>query len=468
MRASPPDNQPLTSRRPSRVALPRLANTRPVRYERVIPDLRPGEKVVMLRREHRAALMRKLGWPFLLLFAWLISLIWVLPFIASLQPGPLDPPAEGLRAWLPALLWLAWMALAAGLVLWASYIVLDWSDDWIAVTNQRVIIMDKALFFRETRREVPIGKVQNAVAEYHNSLGMALDFGDIKIDTAGLGVLSFRNLPGPRTMREAIFAQQTAARASQPSAEERRRAAVLGIMRGEVPPPSTPAGTVPSAASSKPSTPAPAGVRSLLAAAFPFSPERGQSSITWHKHWVFLVRGLFWPVLVWWLVALACFLSVAFGSSVEGGQPGPLTAALGWALVLLAPVCLLWAAWNWEDWRNDLYRLDRERVYDIEALPFGLREQSKETLITRVTDVTYVVPGPLAHLLDYGNVVIKTPGEATEFSFTGVPCPREVQREIIDRVEEYRQKASASADKEIEAWLKTYHDVQQGAGGGGI
>jgi hypothetical protein len=86
-----------------------------------------------------------------------------------------------------------------------------------------------------------------------------------------------------------------------------------------------------------------------------------------------------------------------------------------------------------------------------------------ETLINRISDVMYEVPGPLANLLNYGNVVIKTPGEATEFDFKGIPCPREVQQEIMERVDEYRRKGAAGADREIEAWIKAYHDVVRGA-----
>ena len=125
----------------------------------------------------------------------------------------------------------------------------------------------------------------------------------------------------------------------------------------------------------------------------------------------------------------------------------------------MTPVCFAWALWNWEDWRNDTYRLDGERLSHVESLPFGMREQSKETLISRVSDVMYLVPGPLANLLDYGDVVIKTPGEATEFVFAGVPCPREVQQEIMDRVDDHRRAGAAGTDREIAAWLRTYHDV---------
>lgn len=423
------------------------------RASRLVKDLRPGEQVVSLQRQHTAALLRALAWPLGLALAWLLaSLLVVLPFIASLQPDPLAPPPEGPAALLPSFLWIAWLVLGAALVLWAAYAVLDWSDDWIALTTTRIIIMDKALFFREMRREVPLGKVQNVVATYPNGLGVALDFGDLTIDTAGVGVQTFPNLPHPREMREAIFTRQQALRASQPAPEDRRRAAVRGILYGTGPTAGAPV-QAPHPYAAQAAQPPP-----MLASLFPVAPRRDGDSVTWHRHWFFLLRGLFLPAFLWLAVAFAWSASLSLS---DEGQRGVLQLVLGWVGVVLAPVCLFWALWRWANWRNDLYMLDRERVYDIERLPFGLREQSKETLVTRITDVTYLVPGPLAHMLNYGDVYLKTPGESTEFTFRGVPCPREVQREIIDRVEEYRQRAQASADKEIEAWLRAYHDAQQ-------
>jgi hypothetical protein len=80
-------------------------------------------------------------------------------------------------------------------------------------------------------------------------------------------------------------------------------------------------------------------------------------------------------------------------------------------------------------------------------------------LIARVTDVTYTVPGPLANLLDFGHIVIKTPGEETEFRFAGIPHPREVHAEIMSRVDEHRLRDSAGVDGEIEGWLRAWHEV---------
>jgi len=313
--------------------------------------------------------------------------------------------------------------------------------------------MDKVLFLRETRREAPLAKVQNVVADYPNALGMSLDFGNLSVDTAGVGVLVANDLPHPKMLRESIFAQQAVLKSTQKSPEERRKAAIEGILLGGSPAQSpTPTPRQPSQPSA-PANPSPYGIFDTI---FPFSPRRDGTGVIWHKHWFFLLRGVAWPVLLFgaalfgWLIALA-----------SGEREGITTieSIMGWAVVLLFPVCTFWALWKWEDWRNDLYKLDHERVYHIESLPFGLREQSKETLVTRITDVSYIVPSLLANALNYGDVLIKTPGEATEFIFSRIPRPREVQQEIMTRLDEYRLKENAGVDNEIEAWIKTYHDV---------
>ena len=204
--------------------------------KRLIPDLRAGERVVLLQRQHPAVLFRNLLRPLLLLVLWVLSLVFVLPFIASLQPDALTSLSpQGLPAWLPTVLWLGWLGLAALLVLWGAYLALDWSDDWIALTNRRLIIMDKTPFLRESRREAPIAQVQNVTAEYPNSMAVALDFGDLKVDTAGIGVLVFGSLPRPGRMREAIFNAQAEANAAQPSPELLRRARARSIILGTDP-----------------------------------------------------------------------------------------------------------------------------------------------------------------------------------------------------------------------------------------
>ncbi|MEO8288980.1 MAG: PH domain-containing protein [Chloroflexota bacterium] len=435
----------------------RPLSARPRLYAHKIPDLRPGEVVVVLLHRHPVALLYSLRWALLLATLWTVSIPFVAPLLLSLAVDPLLS-VNAAPTWLAPLLWAFWLGAAIILACWIGYVLLDWREDWIALTTRRVILMNKKLFFRESRRECPIGKVQNVVAEYPNPVGMAFDFGDLNVDTAGAGTLLFRDLPRPKILREAIFKQQEIQHAKQPPPEDLRKEAIRSIILGQDP---TSPGPQPPAQHprNQDGTSFVSGY-GLFNSLFPFVPQRDGRSVTWHKHWSYLLRGVLAPVLLYALV-LACW----FGAIVLGtpGEVGLIETILGWMALALLPVCAGVAVWNWEDWRNDLYRLDHERVYHIESLPFGLREQSKETLITRITDVMYDVPGPLANLLDYGNVVIKTPGESTEFDFKGIPCPREVQQEIMDRVDRYRQKSAAGTDRDIEAWLRAYHDVTRGA-----
>src|SRR5438874_7531176 len=301
--------------------------------KRLIPDLRAGERVVLLQRQHPAVLFGGLLKPLLLLVLWVLSLIFVLPFIAGLQPDALMPPGQGLPSWLPAVLWLGWLGLAALLVLWGAYQVLDWNDDWIAPTNRRLIVMDKTPFLREARREAPVAQVQNVTAEYPNSMAVALDFGDLKVDMAGIGVLVFGNLPRPRRMREAIFNAQAEANAGQPSPEDLRRARARSIILGTdpamhdrpTPPHGMPAVRGEGLGVRGDSRIAPTGQALIpnpspltpIQVLFPFTPWRDEESVTWHKHWLYLLRGVFWPLLLSALLIAAWFASITLG---EQGQ----------------------------------------------------------------------------------------------------------------------------------------------------
>jgi hypothetical protein len=406
------------------------------RFARIIHDRRQGERVLLVLRRHPAVLAHALAAPLLLLVLWLTSLYFFAPFMASLQVDPLvvesAPPS-----WLVPLLWVAWLSAGFAPVAWMAYAVLDWREDWIALTDQRVIVMNKTLFLRETRREAPLSKVQNVTANHRSALGTALDFGDIEVDTAGIGALTFKNLPRPSLFREAVFRQQAAYQAKQPPAEDIRKEAVRAIILGQDP-------------ATLGNTRDPRGDKSA-----PTTFE--QQVFIWHKHWAYLVLANRVPLLAESGVALTWIVLGIIGGPGVGDS---IAGLVGWAALLLVPVCLAWVTWASEDWRNDVYKLDHERLYHIESLPLGLREQSKETLVNRVSDVMYLIPGPLANLLDFGDVVIKTPGEASELIFAGIPHPRRVQQIIMERVDTSRRSAPVP-DREIEAWIRAYHEANK-------
>src|SRR5438093_6516435 len=77
----------------------------PPRSARLIPDLRPGESVVLLQRHHPGVLLRKLLGPCLLLVLWVVSLAFLSPMVAGVQSDPVGPIPGEMAAWLPSALW---------------------------------------------------------------------------------------------------------------------------------------------------------------------------------------------------------------------------------------------------------------------------------------------------------------------------------------------------------------------------
>ena len=112
-------------------------------------------------------------------------------------------------------------------------------------------------------------------------------------------------------------------------------------------------------------------------------------------------------------------------------------------------------------WREDRYVLDGDRLIDIEGAPFGLRREVKETSLPRVQDVAYTIPHPLAHLLNFGDVLVQTAGATQAFTFDGVADPRAVHAAISARLAAAREFETAGHQRQVRdemtSLLGAYH-----------
>jgi hypothetical protein len=124
---------------------------------------------------------------------------------------------------------------------------------------------------------------------------------------------------------------------------------------------------------------------------------------------------------------------------------------------------LIW--YRYEDWRNDIYQLTDERIIDVERLPLGLREERREASLSMIQDIGYEIPGPIANLLDYGNVVIETASREAVFTFSWVHQPRRVQEEVFARMDAYREREKQGQRErraaELLDWFGTYADLSR-------
>jgi len=403
------------------------------------PDIRPRLRIrpeIQERLRYRRFRWQETG-EYTLFWArrhWLfLAQRIALPLVAFLTLMTLLGMALDWRAatWLEEVL-----AVAGALALLSiGWVVLDWANDYFAVSNHRITHFERVLLLSETRREAPLDKVQD-INIVRGVWGNLLGFGDLIIQTAAtVGKLTFDHLAEPERVKEIIFAQVARVRANAHAASrgmirrglERR----LGLgLEPLVPPRALP--DSPSTGLSSTARPRWTGGR--------FWPRlrwvQGDR-ITWRKHWMNLLMRTIRPLLL-------------TGLSLTGA----MAAALGWGpfaaagigppsflvLLLLFLVSLAWLWWNYEDWQNDIYVVTNERIIDIEKKPLFFAETRREASLAVVQNVSLKIPGPLAYVLNYGDVVIQTAAETGAFNFRFVANPREVQNEIFRRIEAYRRR----------------------------
>ena len=298
---------------------------------------------------------------------------------------------------------------------WMIFQLYDWGNDSFIVTNRRVIRIERAYFILEQRHEASLYQIQNVSIQVKNPVEQLFNFGDVLIETASrAGLIRFDGVPDPREVQIRIF--QLIGHA-QPRRERKERIPWL--------------------------------VRLL-----PLGPLVEDDVITWHKHWIVLLRKTIVPGLL--LLALPGVFAFLIRAKLV-----PLNSITLLVVTLLWLIDLLLFVWQYQDWRNDEYMVTLDRLIDIERIPFVL-EDKKETSLSQVQDVRYEIPNLEAHILGWGHVYIQTAGQARDFDFLYVPNPRAVQDEVVRRVTAFRvQQHVKEAQAQFEEWHRLAHGEQQ-------
>jgi hypothetical protein len=137
-----------------------------------------------------------------------------------------------------------------------------------------------------------------------------------------------------------------------------------------------------------------------------------------------------------------------------------LFGLLGLLLLYFIPFGIfLWWLYSYEDWRNDIYRVTRDRIIDRDKKPFG-KESFRSAPIKNIQSVGHQIPNTIGLILNVGNVRINV-GDET-FTFDGVHDPALVHQDISRRMEELAVATEEGRLKEeherMATWLEIYHD----------
>lgn len=406
--------------------------------EQDYPWLDEGERLIAFRRRHLIALVPKLKPAY---FALVIATVFVTILAAT-----------GISA--------IWLILASSLFLipTIAWGLIDYWNDYLIVTNQRVVQQEKVIFFNEMRRVAPNEQIQRVDVD-RAFWGNLLNYGTLSIFTAGSSTpIEFNYVEDPEELRRTIFRarslRQQRYRAEskieiQNSLEER-----LGLTVN-----------LPSRVYA-PSEPSPRDVEAL-----PWwkrfwsylrigdQTQLQQERVVWRKHWFILARNLIVPLLITGLL-----LALMTGGLLTAAWVPQIFLGLEILLGILSLVSLAWMIWIVDDWANDTYELTRDRIIDIEKKPLFFSEKRLEAQLSEIQDIQFTVPSPLQMLLGYGDVRVQTAAREGAFTFDQVPRPQEVAEEIRRRQEEWMRQEERrrvrDQIRELPDWFELYSRLE--------
>ena len=169
-------------------------------------------------------------------------------------------------------------------------------------------------------------------------------------------------------------------------------------------------------------------------------------TITYRKHWLILFYRIWLPLLVLFGVIYLIYRQL-------------FSPFLDIALLLMV---FFWLWYQYTDWRNDIFQVSKDKIFDIDRKPLGT-EQRREASLANILSLEVRRVGLLGMLFNYGNVIIDVGG--TNFVFETIFDPVRAQQEIFGRIDEMKQrKRSQEEQKErnrLAEWFGIYDDESQ-------
>jgi CRP-like cAMP-binding protein len=401
-----------------------------------------NEVVYFVARRHKIRLYQVLLAPFFSLIIPILLFAW-----AALS-GATTPVAVGI-------------ILIVAIILWTVWIVIDWSNDYYIVTNQRVVWVERVIGIYDSRQEAPLTTLLSVGVET-DMIGRALDYGHISVRTF-VGNIRFEYVDHPNQagelIRELWERSKTKGVQAQKDAMKNAIRAKLGLPIIKAPDEPLPPIVPEDKNLSKKSL-----LRIVISNLFKLRTEDG-GTVIYHKHWIVLLQQASRP-LIFFLVLLGLMISRAWNLAqdpnnflferLETGGFRPDTIFVTIPLLMLPFIG--WMVWEYIDWNNDIFKVTPDEIMDIDKKPLGTEER-RAAQIENILSTEYKRVGLMGYLFNYGTVYISVGG--TKLSFQDVLDPAGVQADINRRrMARIAKKSDESANVERErmaVWLAAYH-----------
>lgn len=326
------------------------------------------------------------------------------------------------------------------------FVFYDWLNDELILTNQRIVYDNDQVYIprlleQRVQEQIFLEDVQDVSAKTATYPQHLLKYGTVTVKSARIGGnITFTSAAGPIEMQRQIMNQVRALRKRMSTEsfdrliEERVYGSKPDKQKHQLRVKQT---------------------RSMEAMRWVFleNPEFNDDNgtYTWRPHWLFQLSALIGPLV---LLFVGLF-SVALAANI-------LALAAVWVFLLSAAVIvgfIAWAAWEVEDYRNDLYILTPTNVIDIEKKPFG-PEDRRQASLSAIVNVSFTTTF-FSNLVGYGNVSLETAGAGGKFTFSRVPRPGDVVTVVNDYVVNFKRGEKAKNLDDTLELLNRYHEAQR-------
>lgn len=405
--------------------------------------LGPNEVIFFMARRHKIRLYQA----------------WVAPFLSLALPIGLLAWAFLSGATTPVILGVI---LLIGVLLWALWEAIDWSNDYYIVTNQRVVWVERVIGIYESRQEVPLETILSVNVET-DIIGRAFDYGNVTVRTF-VGNIKFDYVNHPNQAADMIREhwERTKSRGTQAQKDAMKNAlrAKLGLTAhnnhdNELPP---------IFVEDALEAPQKGMVRIVLANLFKLRVEDGET-IIYHKHWFVLLQQLSRPLILF-LIMSALLIGRVWNlilsphnvivKQLEGGGFKPDTILVTIPLLMLPFIG--WMVWEYIDWKNDIFEVTPDEIIDLDKKPLGTEER-RSAQIENILSIEYKRVGLMGYLLNFGTVFISVGGSM--FEFQDVLDPASVQADInhrrMVRIARKNDEAASVEREHMATWLAAYH-----------
>lgn len=396
-------------------------------------EQREDEEILIKTHRHWWSFIRTAWLPLLLMPA-----MWVAAFLVDAQTFAI------------ALIALSVALPGLGLV----YFYLEWRNDSVIVTDQRIIRITRTILALH-RQVTQVGMESiheiNFDIPSYDPFARIFRYGTVIVKTAGAqGNLELPSMPNPEKFQQLIMEDRKYFENRQAQRHHKLvRAEMQRWLAGEAA-----QDDMPAASADGPPQPL-SGSNSYLSTRI----EMSNGDIVYRKHISVWAQHTALPLLTILTGLAAVILTFTLIS------PDIRIVTFPASMVALLAGCLTFYWLDW-DWRNDVYIISDDTITLVHKRPFFLQNLRDQILVERIDNVESVSTGLFAALFKYGDVSMSLVGADEPKRFVKVPNPRAIQQEISRRQHNKAQRRAHYDAIQQQQMLGEYLGVSPAADGG--